>query len=372
MSGQISTAYGVQVIDYPPELLPQLRLDSAALDHNIATMAAWCRQHDVELAPHIKTTMCRPIVDRQMAAGAWGVTVATVRQAAVALHWGHRRVLIANQVVQPEALGLLRRGLDDADLDLCCFADSADGLAVAARAFAGASRPLRVLVDVGTPGGRTGVRDLDTGVTLGRRIADTPGLVLAGVAGYEGVVPNRRDDATLAAVEEHCRRAAALFAELEPLSEAPLFTLGGSAFPDIAVRHLAAAPRAVRLLRSGCYVTHDHGTYASVCPVPGLRPALTVRASVLSLPEPGVAVVGAGRRELPYDAGLPVVLGGARGKARTLFDHHLVLDDVAGLHIGDAVDLGISHPCSAFDRWRDIVVTDAAGVPVDIWRTEFH
>ncbi|MFF4381070.1 hypothetical protein [Kitasatospora sp. NPDC001547] len=93
----------------PSARLPQLRLDARALEHNIRLMAAWCRDHRVELAPHIKTTMTRPIVERQLAAGAWGVTVATVTQAGIALGWGARRVVVANQVVHPYDLSLLRR-----------------------------------------------------------------------------------------------------------------------------------------------------------------------------------------------------------------------------------------------------------------------
>lgn len=76
-------------------LLPELRLNREALENNVQIMAVWCREGGVELAPHIKTTMCRPIVDMQMAAGAWGVTVATVNQAGIARSWGYRKVLIA-------------------------------------------------------------------------------------------------------------------------------------------------------------------------------------------------------------------------------------------------------------------------------------
>ena len=130
-------------------------------------------------------------------------------------------------------------------------------------------------------------------------------------------------------------------------------------------------PGTRRILRSGCYVTHDHGTYAGVSPVPGLIPALSVRAVVLSTPEEGMAVVGAGKRDLPYDAGLPVVLSartadgapkeGATAVVRNLFDHHAVLTGVSGLDVTDVVDFGISHPCSAFDRWPEYVVTDGNG-----------
>lgn len=369
--------------------LPELRLELTALEHNVRLMTDWCAERSVELCPHVKTTMTEPIVRRQLDAGAWGVTVATARQAAIALDWGPHRVLIANEVIHGPDLVRLRHFLDaDPSLEVYCLVDSAAGVELARSAMDGGRNPLRVLVDVGAVGGRTGVRDAAEAAELGRTVADSPGLVLAGVAGYEGIRPNRRDAETLAAVDAHCRTTVDAFHRLAPsfAVDTPVFTMGGSAFPDrvIAVLpELRAHPTgrdAVTVLRSGCYVTHDHGTYQDVTPIPGLRPALSVRAVVLSTPEPGRAVVGAGKRELPYDAGLPVLLTAhapdaqlrpsAAATASQIFDHHLILTDTRDLHVGDIVDLGISHPCSAFDRWPTITVT-TNGRPVDTWHPRF-
>lgn len=210
------------------------------------------------------------------------------------------------------------------------------------------------------------------------------------VAGYEGVRPLRRDAATLADVDEHCRKTIGVFHSLSPLFETaqPVFSMGGSAFPDRVVRVLAEAGQnqgdlpMVPVLRAGCYVTHDHGTYEHVSPLPGLSAALTVRAVVLSVPEPGRAIVGAGKRELPYDADLPVLVSAldrqglprpaATATATQIYDHHLVLTNAHGLYVGDMVDLGISHPCSAFDRWPDIAVVDDQGRTRDVWHPQFH
>ncbi|MFB7629835.1 alanine racemase [Streptomyces sp. NPDC056149] len=371
--------------------LPELRLDQRALEHNVRLMAAWCRDHGVQLAPHIKTTMTRPIVERQLAAGAWGVTVATVTQAGIALDWGARRVIIANQVIHRHDLALLRRWLDETpDLELYCLVDSSQGVDLARSAMDGTPSPLRVLIDVGADGGRTGIREPAAAGDLAKAVRASAGLLLAGVAGYEGVRPNRRDAATLTEVDVHCRKAITVFRTLAPLFQItrPVFSMGGSAFPDRVVHALEEAARRsapvpmVTVLRSGCYVTHDHGTYEHVSPLPGLKAALTVRAVVLSTPEPGQAVVGAGKRELPYDAGLPVLLAArdaqgaprpaATAVAAQIYDHHLVLTDVRDLHVGDEVDLGISHPCSAFDRWPDITVVDEQGHPHDVWHPRFH
>ncbi|MCV7194327.1 alanine racemase [Mycolicibacterium brumae] len=359
------------------DTLPELRVDLPALEHNIAVMAQWCAQRGVELCPHIKTTMTRPIVQRQLAAGAWGVTVATVRQAGVALDWGLRRILIANQVVHPGDLETIAQWLNAiGDLELYCLVDSVAGVRAAGSAMVGVQNPLRVLVDVGTANGRTGIRELALGLPIAELCAATPGLLLAGAAGYEGIRPNRRDTETIELVRAHCRATVAVFEQIraQTQTERPIFSMGGSAFPDLVVDVLAGLSdrdQALVVLRSGCYVTHDHGTYANVSPVAGLRPALSVRTVVLSAPEPGTVVVGAGKRELPYDAGVPVLLG-ARGVATRLFDHHLVFTEAAGLEVGDVVDLGISHPCSAFDRWAEIAVVDAAGRTSERWRPQFR
>jgi D-serine deaminase-like pyridoxal phosphate-dependent protein len=368
---------------------PQLRLNADALENNIRVMASWCRERQVDLAPHVKTTMSAPIISRQVAAGAVGVTVATVDQVAAALAWGHHRVLIANEVVDRHGLTRIRTWLEeDPGREIRCFVDSAAGINAAAQVFTPERGvTLEVMLDVGTPGGRTGVRALQEAVLLAGLVRDAPGLKLVGVAGYEGVVPNTRADGTIAAVDRHCRLVRDVFLEVSPYFEtsAPVYSMGGSAFPDRVVEFLPDAgqvPGTRRVLRSGCYVTHDHGTYAGVSLVPGLAPALTVRAVVLSVPEEGIAVVGAGKRDLPYDAGLPVVLaaqtadgaprGGATAVVRNLYDHHAVLTGVTGLDVTDLVDFGISHPCSAFDRWPEYVVTDGDGRDIDVWHTDFH
>ena len=272
---------------------PQLRLNSAALENNIRVMAAWCRDRGVELAPHVKTTMSAPIIERQLAAGAVGVTVATVDQVASALRWGHQRVLVANEIVDRSGLTRVRAWLEeDPAREIRCFVDSAAGVKVASGIFDGAAADLEVLIDVGTPGGRTGIRSLSEGLRLAGLVRATPGLRLVGVAGYEGVVPNSRAEDTVTAVDRHCRLVRDVYLEAAEFFETatPIYSMGGSAFPDRVVEFLpdrGQVPGTRILLRSGCYVTHDHGTYAAVSPVPGLIPALSVRAIVLSTPEAG-------------------------------------------------------------------------------------
>jgi D-serine deaminase-like pyridoxal phosphate-dependent protein len=136
------------------------------------------------------------------------------------------------------------------------------------------------------------------------------------------------------------------------------------------------------VLRSGCYLTHDDGLYARVSPLPELRPALELWAHVLSCPEPGLAIAGFGKRDAPYDLGLPTVLALLRAGApcapegalvvEAMADQHAFIRDPSGsLRVGDVLRCGISHPCTAFDKWSLIAVVDDDDLVVDAVRTLF-
>jgi D-serine dehydratase len=136
------------------------------------------------------------------------------------------------------------------------------------------------------------------------------------------------------------------------------------------------------VLRPGSYVAHDHGIYkeAQCCVLDrrsdlheGLRPALEVWAHVQSLPEPGFAVIALGKRDVAYDAGLPVPLlrykAGvvpAKGddvsacKVTAVMDQHAFMTVAPGveLRVGDIISFGTSHPCLTFDKWRTGCLVD--------------
>jgi D-serine deaminase-like pyridoxal phosphate-dependent protein len=140
------------------------------------------------------------------------------------------------------------------------------------------------------------------------------------------------------------------------------------------------------VLRSGAVVSHDDGTYRETTPfnrVPeegSLTAALEVWAQVLSTPEPDLAILGAGKRDVPYDIGLPVPIavrgdGGATrslagARIERLNDQHAYLRG-AEVAPGELVHLGISHPCTAFDKWRVIPVVDDEDRIVDLLHTYF-
>jgi D-serine deaminase-like pyridoxal phosphate-dependent protein len=370
---------------------------ASALRHNIDTMARYCRDHGAELYPHGKTTMAPQVVAAQLEAGAGGVTVATVAQLRVFHALGLGPVLVANEVVDEAGASWLGRALVEAeDLEATCYVDSVEGTRrldalVAAARGRGTSRRLGVLVELGHDDGRTGARTLGEAEAVAEAVALSQALELVGLAGYEGSIARTSPDETAVAARDFCSGLGDLARRLldrDLLRGRPIVSAGGSAYFDSVVDALGGEPAWRLVLRSGCYVTHDHGLYRAISPferAPGsyvLRPALRVFAPVLSRPERGTVVVGAGRRDASSDGALPVVLAAQRGdqpldvsgvETQRLFDQHLVATTLAGCELqpGDEVELGISHPCTTFDKWRWVPVVDDDDRIVDVLHTFF-
>jgi D-serine deaminase-like pyridoxal phosphate-dependent protein len=377
-------------------------LRETALAHNLSVMASYCSVWGVDIAPHGKTTMAPQLWDRQLAAGAWGITAATAGQARVMRARGVHRVLIANEVVDPVAIAWMAEQLVDPTFELLCYVDSdrtVDILDAGLRA-AGADRELGVLVELGFEGGRTGCRTIPEAVHVATRVTSSDHLRLAGVAGYEGTICQDRSSECLTRVIAYIDRLRELTSTLIGTGAASddadrmVLSAGGSAFFDVVVDHLrgpwpsGADVRVV--LRSGCYLTHDSGMYERLSPLPsrdgarGFQPAMELWAHVLSRPEPDLALFGFGKRDVPFDIDLPmpVVIRRAAGGAvdanddleiTSLNDQHAyarVRADLA-LEPGDVVGFGISHPCTAFDKWRFIPVLDDDDRVVDAIATYF-
>jgi D-serine deaminase-like pyridoxal phosphate-dependent protein len=359
-------------------LYPLLTCDGAAVRANIDAMASYVRERDALLCPHGKTTMSPELIDAQLAAGAWGITAATISQVRTFRYFGVGRILLANQLVDPAGLDWLLAELDgDSDFDCYVYVDSPAGLGAVHDALErrGAGRELALLVELGVPGKRTGFRTVADAVELAAAIRAVPGARLAGIAGYEGVIGTGAGTDGEQSVRRYLRDLRAAVEAVARADDDLLVTAGGSVWFDVVVDELgpsATGGRARLVLRSGCYVTHDHGLYAAAGPAargsgPPLRPALRLWARILSTPEPGLALAGFGRRECSFDAGLPIPLHRLTGgrlepvtdvEVVDLNDQHAFLRGDAALHVGDLLAFGISHPCTTFDKWRVIPVVD--------------
>lgn len=359
---------------------PLLILDGPALEANIAWMDSWTSERGLELMPHGKTTMAPQLWHQQLAGGSSGITVATPFQLRVAREARVEQVMLANQLVDTAVIRWLAQDIEAHGGRVWSWVDGPEGVELIESALAGTGLKLDVLVELGRPGGRTGARSVDLALSLADRVVLSPSVRLAGVAGYEGAIAKGRGAEALAA-------ARAFVEDLVDVGERSLssvetsdvvVTAGGSAFPDVVgeVFH-AAAERGIEaryVLRSGAYVTHDEGFYQSISPFEehGLRAAARGVCRVVSQPEEGLVLLDAGKRDLPYDEGLPrplfalkkdgsrVELGGA-AEVTSLNDQHTFVTLSAGveLTLGDHVVLGLSHPCTMFDKWQKIPVVSS-------------
>jgi D-serine dehydratase len=375
--------------------LPVALIKVSALSHNSRWMRRFLSHFGVSICPHGKTTMAPQLFARQLADGAWGITVATVQQLRVCRRFGVQRVVLANQLVGHRAIReVLAELRADPTFWFACFDDSVElvqQLAAEARSF-GYERPLQVLLEGGYPGGRTGCRTVEQALAVARAAAAAPELTLIGVEGFEGLITRPTPTETGAVVEAFlgslveianiCAREN-LFAPGKILLSA-----GGSAFFDQVAQAFRAAGlnREVEIvLRSGCYLTHDSKMYRQFFEHmrnrgpeidrlgDGLQPALELWAYVQSTPEPGLAIATLGKRDVSFDVDMPVpeqwfrrglherpqVLG-ADFEVTGLNDQHAYLGVPrdSPLRVGDMLGFGISHPCTTFDKWQLLYVVD--------------
>ena len=375
--------------------MPLLAIREAALAQNIAAMAAYCEHHGVLLAPHGKTSMAPQLFARQIDAGAWAITASTPSHLRVYRRFGIQRVLYANQLIEDGAVRWVCEEMRrDPAFELFCLVDSVAGVERLRASLAAleAPRPLPVLLEVGYRGGRTGVRDEAEARAVAGAAVAAPQLELVGLECYEGLMPAADGGSVLEAIDSWLAEVAALAAGLIEsglLPAEPLLSAGGSAYFDRVVAKLGPLPGRL-VLRSGCYVTQDGGFYAETSPLAGraegeplLRDALELWSVVLSRPEPGRAIAGFGKRDAPYDMGLPRPVArrtpdgieGPLGDATvvSLNDQHahLELPTSSEVEVGDLLRCAVSHPCGAFERWRAIPLLDGDDRIVDAVVTYF-
>ncbi|NUK94099.1 alanine racemase [Streptomyces lunaelactis] len=383
---------------------PVLALSAESVEHNLALLETYSERHGLAFAPHGKTSMSPQLFARQLEYGAWGITAAVPHQARVYRAYGIQRIFLANEVVDAAALRWLAHELDtDPGFRFICYVDSVRGVALMDEALQGTTRPLDVVVELGAgEGARTGARTEADCAAVADAVAATGTLRLVGVPGYEGEVPQADGDRVRAWV----RRLTALAADFDKAGlfaaatgtdtglEEIVISAGGSAWFDAVADVFAEIPElslpVLKLLRSGAYVSHDDGHYRHLTPfnrIPQegtLQPAFRLWAQVISRPSPDQAFINAGKRDAAYDLDLPevqVVRDARTGEIRpatgitvsALSDQHgwVRTTGDAVLEVGDWVGMGLSHPCTSFDKWQLIPLVEADGTVTDYIRTFF-
>jgi D-serine dehydratase len=380
-------------------MMPCAVLYKDQLQNNLEWMREFMRAYGVQLAPHGKTTMAPRLMQMQLEAGAWGITLATAHQCLIACQHGVRRILMANQLVGSQNMAVISRLLHDPDFTYYCLVDSPEQVNQLGAFFAERNQRLNVLLEVGVMDGRTGIRNDQQGNAVIAAIANwSQSIALCGVEMYEGVLDS---ESLIRAFLHRAIQITRMLLEAGSFQQTPAILSGaGSAWYDVVAEEFAAAGfgHAVQLiLRPGCYVTHDVGNYrkaqarilASNAVAqqmhPALEPALQVWACVQSIPESERAIIALGKRDAAFDSGLPTpALHYRPGDASPntaptnwsltrMMDQHAYMQIAPGddIRVGDMIAFDIAHPCLTFDKWRTIPVLDSTYQVVDFIQTFF-
>jgi D-serine dehydratase len=380
--------------------LPACILKRTAIEHNRRTMTAFLKALGLQIAPHGKSTMAPALFEGQLQDGAWGLTAATPAHLMTYRSFGVQRIIYANQLVDPVGIEFLLDELaSDPDFECLCLVDSLAGArllrdAVAARPE---SRAVEVLIEIGIPGTRCGVRTTEQALELAAGLkAMRPHLLIRGIEAFEGVVSiGPHGETQIAELLAVMKATLDALTKAEEVPDVPIVSIGGSAFYAMVANEISSWPEVLPILRSGCYITNDHGMYARAQQILGvdekqrfaspLQPALEVWAHVQSRPEPGLAVLALGKRDISHDIEMPLPIAWvARGERKLnrvdqqfrvvgMNDQHasMTLPAEHPLAVGDLVMLGCSHPCTTFDKWRTILVADDDYNIVDAIATYF-
>lgn len=363
--------------------LPAAVIKSSALKNNLEWMQRFAEQHKVKLAPHGKTSMTPAFFKQQLENGAWGITVATPAQAEVAVLAGAKNIIMANQLVGKANMEIIARLIRSQGVHFYCCVDSKINVQALEKHFANSGLVLKVLIEFGVEDGRCGCRTIQQVEDLAAFIQMQSHIQLRGIEVYEGVISGEHPEQS---IRKFLKTALQLGTQLyvDKLTESkPLVTGAGSAWYDVVSECLANSEDFEAIIRPGCYAIHDKGIYMdaqnkvierlnnsqrTACDLNGsLESALEVWAYVISRPEPTKLIVGLGKRDVAFDAGLPTLERAYRegeiiscdsAVTSAIMDQHLIVDvdGNCSLQVGDIIAFSTSHPCLTIDKWRALAI----------------
>ena len=339
-------------------ITPALVLDIDAAQRNIDHMASELKQMGkATIRPHYKTHKSPDLARRQLQAGAVGLSMATVWEAAVLAAAGMDDLFVVNTVSHPAKLRMLAELARDHRI-LVAVDEPANAAAHSAAAVAAGST-LGIMVEVDTGMDRCGVDTAQDCLALARRVTDLPGLRFEGITGYEGHC-SLTPDSDLR--HERQREAMTFFTEVAGLLESngvpcPIRSAGG-----IATWKWTAAFPGLTEIQAGTYVVMDnfHGRM-----VPGFEHSLTIQATVIST-QSGQVIVDAGNKSVADPADVTIV-GHDLGVARFDEEHGIfAAPGGSSLRVGDSVALVPGYSPSTVN-WYDAYHVVRDDVVADIW-----
>jgi D-serine deaminase-like pyridoxal phosphate-dependent protein len=351
--------YGTAIGQRRDELItPALVLDIDAAQRNIDHMASELKQMGAAtIRPHYKTHKSPDLARRQLRAGAGGLSMATVWEAAILAAAGMDDLFVVNMVAHPAKLRVLAELARDHRVLVAV--DEAGNVAALSAVAVTAGSTLGIMVEVDTGMDRCGVDDAADCLAVARQVIDLPGLRFEGITGYEGHCSMTPDHDLR---HERQREAMKFFTGVAELLEAddipcPIRSAGG-----IATWNWTAAYPGVTEIQAGTYVVMDnfHGQM-----VPGFEHSLTIQATVISR-QSGKVIVDAGNKSVADPADVTMV--GHDHKVFRFDEEHGIFDAAGGspLRVGDPVALVPGYSPSTVN-WYDAYHVVHEDIVVDIW-----
>ncbi|MCS6861394.1 MAG: DSD1 family PLP-dependent enzyme [Abditibacteriales bacterium] len=340
---------------------PALLLDVDALDRNIRTMQDWVTRWNCALRPHFKSFRMPAICKRQRDAGAIGFTCAKLAEAELLADLGFDHLLIANEVIGDAKW---RRLAELAKrVEVIVAVDSVEGIAGTARAAREAGSEVGVVVEMNIGLNRCGVAPGEPALQLAQVVADTPGVRLRGVMGYEGHLV---DVTPLAEKEKQVRAAIRLLTDTADLMRAhglpvEIITAGGTGTAEFTPRCGTTE------IQAGTYCVMDllfkNRTMAA------FEHAITVLATVISRPTKDRAITDAGRKALHPLGGMGQPKGIEGATLETIHSEHglMKLTDPCDLRIGTKIEFIPSYAEGTINLYDHVYVLQSDRV-VDVWQ----
>ena len=351
--------YGRAIGQRRDELItPALVLDIDAAQRNIDHMASELKQMGAAtIRPHYKTHKSPDLARRQLQAGAGGLSMATVWEAAILAAAGMDDLFVVNTVAHPVKLRILAELAREHRM-LVAVDEAANAAAVSAAAVTAGST-LGIMVEVDTGMDRCGTDSAADCLALARRVTDLPGLRFEGITGYEGHCSMTPDHDLR---HERQRAAMKFFTDVAGQLEAdgipcPIRSAGG-----IATWNWTAAYPGLTEIQAGTYVVMDnfHGRM-----VPGFEHSLTIAATVISR-QSGKVIVDAGNKSVADPADVTMV--GHDHPVLRFDEEHGIFDAAGGspLRVGDPVRLVPGYSPSTVN-WYDAYHVVQGDIVADIW-----
>ncbi|HLS19600.1 MAG TPA: alanine racemase [Paracoccaceae bacterium] len=325
---------------------PALVIDVAALDRNIARMAAHAEDAGMALRPHIKTHKSVEIARRQIASGAKGLACATVAELLHLVEAGLDDILLTSPIADPMKADLIAQA--NMRAKIAVVIDHPLQAALLSEAVGRHGGALDVLVDIDVGQNRSGVADIESCIAVARAIDEAADLRLAGIQGFAGQAQHvvaeaerRQAAADVAAYLTRCRDALATEGfSIDWVSGSGTGTsrydMDGGPFTELQVG-------------SYVFMDADYGRLEGG-PEAGLdfERSLFVLATVVSVSRAGQVTIDAGVKAFAVNGPLPQVVIGVDGPIKYAFagDEHGILklgENTIRPSLGDRVLVEATH-----------------------------